>query len=76
MGSADMFDAGDDSGEDEAGVFPQTHIVIKFASHINASAMMWLVDKIRGKRRDGGAELLVRRQPRRSNEVGVDSRYK
>nr|CAD7571941.1 unnamed protein product [Timema californicum] len=48
---------------EEPVTFPPTYMVIKFSRHIHGKALVWLVDKITGKRLDGGAELLVRKQP-------------
>jgi anoctamin-10 len=58
-----------DSAEEAAAVFPPTYIVVRFSRHIKTATLMWLVDKICGKRLDGGAELLVRRQPHQEGEV-------
>jgi anoctamin-10 len=58
-----------DSAEETAAVFPPTYIVIQFSRHIRTTALVWLVDKICGKRLDGGAELLVRKQPHHDGEV-------
>lgn len=52
----------------EGAAFPPTYLVLAFARHVKPEALRWLVDKIRGKRRDGGAELFVRRQPLRHGE--------
>ncbi|GFG34765.1 hypothetical protein Cfor_04644 [Coptotermes formosanus] len=57
-----------DSAEEAAAVFPPTYIVVRFSRHIKTATLMWLVDKICGKRLDGGAELLVRRQPHQEGE--------
>lgn len=43
--------------------FPQTYIVMKLAKNIQQKTLIWLVNKITGKRRDGGAELILRQQP-------------
>jgi anoctamin-10 len=58
-----------DSTEEATAVFPPTYIVIQFSRHIRTTALLWLVDKICGKRLDGGAELLVRKQPHRDGKV-------
>ncbi|XP_067003378.1 anoctamin-10 isoform X2 [Anabrus simplex] len=55
-------------GPDETAVFPPTYIVIKFSKNIHGKALYWIIEKIMGKRRDGGAELLVRRQPSNGNK--------
>nr|CAD7196998.1 unnamed protein product [Timema douglasi] len=53
---------------EEPVTFPPTYMVIKFSRHIHGKALVWLVDKITGKRLDGGAELLVRKQPQGHGE--------
>lgn len=60
-----------DSTEETTAVFPPTYIVIQFSRHMRTTALVWLVDKICGKRLDGGAELLVRKQPHRDGEAST-----
>lgn len=43
-----------------------TYLVIKFANNVSNKSLHWIVDKIRGKKNHGGAELLIRKEP--SNE--------
>ncbi|KAK9510462.1 hypothetical protein O3M35_005246 [Rhynocoris fuscipes] len=43
--------------------FPPTYIVVEFGRDIKTETAQWLVDKISKKKKDGGAELLVIRQP-------------
>lgn len=50
------------SNDDDSAVF-ETQLVMVFANTVPHKALHWLVDKIRGKRAHGGAELLVRMQP-------------
>lgn len=50
---------------------PQTYIVLKFSPNVNRSTIHWIVDRIRGKRRNGGAELLIKKQPYDPDEVSV-----
>lgn len=38
-------------------------MVIEFEKNINRIAMHWIIDKIRMKKSDGGAQLLIRREP-------------
>lgn len=60
----------DDHSSDEGlKSFPQTYIIIKFSAKANEKAIAWFISKIRGKRQDGGAELLIRRQPYKESEV-------
>lgn len=56
----DVFDFTD--SEDADAPFPPTYMVVRFAAATQPRAIAWLVDKIRGPRSHGGAELLVRRQ--------------
>lgn len=53
----------------EKDIFPQTYIVVEFGCDIKTETAQWLVDKISKKRKDGGAELLVRRQPATFGQV-------
>lgn len=55
--------------EGEESTLPQTYIVLRLAPDVNEKALIWLVDKIRAKRRDGGAELLAFREPYNPKEV-------
>lgn len=41
----------------------ETQLVIAFANTVTHKALHWIVDKIRGKRAHGGAELLIRMEP-------------
>lgn len=43
-----------------------TYLVIEFANNVSSKSLHWIVDKIRGKKNHGGAELLIRKEP--SNE--------
>nr|XP_018904651.1 PREDICTED: anoctamin-10 isoform X1 [Bemisia tabaci]XP_018904652.1 PREDICTED: anoctamin-10 isoform X1 [Bemisia tabaci] len=49
--------------------FPPTQIVIQFAADIKTLTIKWVLQKIRGLRREGGAECLVRRHPFSENEA-------
>ncbi|GLV46184.1 Abnormal X segregation [Carabus blaptoides fortunei] len=60
--TGDVTDASDETS-DEGVQLPRTYIVIKVAKHVRDVTVLWLVNKIRGKRRDGGAELVVRQEP-------------
>lgn len=57
---------------DENTPLPPTYLVLKVASDIRENTLTWLIDKIRGKRRDGGAELIVMRQPSDPNDVRTE----
>ncbi|XP_069698153.1 anoctamin-10 isoform X2 [Periplaneta americana] len=65
LSDGDMSGSPNDSSEETAAVFPPTYIVLQFSKNIKTTALIWLLEKISGKRRDGGAELLIRRQPHR-----------
>lgn len=42
---------------------PQSYMVIEFEKNINRVALHWIVDKIRMKKSDGGAQLMIRKEP-------------
>lgn len=48
---------------EEGSSLPPTYIIIRITRDVRDKTLIWLVDKIRAKRRDGGAELLVFREP-------------
>lgn len=54
---------GERNGFDSNFPFPPTYLVVRFSRKIDSKCLSWFVDKIRGKRRDGGADLLVAKQP-------------
>ncbi|XP_077290700.1 abnormal X segregation isoform X2 [Arctopsyche grandis] len=56
------------SSDESVCVFPQTYIVIKFAPKVKEKTLAWFISKVRGERQNGGAELLVRRQPYKDKE--------
>lgn len=41
----------------------ESYLVITFANNVPNKALHWIVDKIRGRRAHGGAELIVRMEP-------------
>lgn len=41
----------------------ESYVIISFASDVNTKTLHWIVDKIRGKKSHGGAELLLRKEP-------------
>lgn len=60
-------DCSDDTGDEHesvpfSGSGPTTYIVMCINSGAKPEALRWLVDKTRGKRDEGGAELIVRQQ--------------
>ncbi|XP_056630386.1 anoctamin-10 isoform X1 [Diorhabda sublineata] len=50
-------------GDVEEMQLPPTYLVIQLSSDIPLSTLTWFVEKIRGKKRDGGGELFVMKQP-------------
>lgn len=50
------------SSDDGGTVFPITYIVIRFAPNVKDITLLWFINKIKGRKYDGGAELLIRRQ--------------
>lgn len=64
--SQSQSDFSDDTGDEKELIpssgGPQTLIVVCVNSSAHPEALRWLVDKVRGKRGDGGAELIVRQQ--------------
>ena len=65
----DVFDLTD--SEDADAHFPPTYMVIRFAADVQPRAIAWLVDKVRGPRSHGCAELLVRRQHTEPGDVST-----
>lgn len=67
---------GELTGEETSDVdeknLPPTYIVIQLASNIPLNTLRWLIEKIRGKKRDGAGELIVMKQPVNPEDV---SRY-
>ncbi|KAK7789933.1 hypothetical protein R5R35_010907 [Gryllus longicercus] len=63
-----MSDSGMSAPDEPTTIFPPTYMVLVCSRTISNEAFMWLLNKVRGKRRDGGAELLVRRQPHKPGE--------
>lgn len=51
------------SDDDAEGKPFETHLVMEFSTNINRSTLHWIIDKLRKKKLQGGAELLVRREP-------------
>lgn len=51
------------SDEDGEGKPFETHLVMEFSPNINRSTLHWIVDKLRKKKLQGGAELMIRREP-------------
>lgn len=55
--------------------FPPTYIVIQFARKIHNEAVQWIICKIQERRKKGGAELLIRKQPDIPGEVSCELKY-
>ncbi|XP_049822312.1 anoctamin-10 isoform X2 [Aethina tumida] len=49
--------------ENEETVLPPTYMVIKVAKNVPETTTKWLIDKIKGPKKSGGAELIVMMQP-------------
>ncbi|CAH1183687.1 unnamed protein product [Phaedon cochleariae] len=61
-----VFDAetiGDDGSDIEDTQLPPTYVVVQLDPKIPKTTLVWLIDKISGKKRDGGGELIVMKQP-------------
>lgn len=41
----------------------QSYMVIEFDKSIHRDALHWLIDRFRKKKQDGGAQLLIRKEP-------------
>lgn len=52
----------DDSGPNENNIF-ETYLVVEFSPDIQRKTLHWIIDKIRRKTSNGGAGLLLRREP-------------
>ncbi|XP_055597041.1 anoctamin-10 isoform X2 [Uranotaenia lowii] len=56
--------AGEGSSNGEDGEkFAESYMVMEFGESVETEAVLWILDRVRGKKVDGGAELLVRKQP-------------
>ncbi|CAG9854829.1 unnamed protein product [Phyllotreta striolata] len=55
--------ADEDSCDIDDTNLPPTYLVIQLSSTIPLNTLRWFVEKIRGKKRDGGGELIVMKQP-------------
>ncbi|XP_058824680.1 anoctamin-10 isoform X2 [Topomyia yanbarensis] len=55
-------DPSSSTNEDESR-FGESFMVLEFAENAETDTIQWIIDKIQGKRVDGGAELLVRKEP-------------
>lgn len=56
------FEEKSDDEASDSSVF-DTYLVIEFSKNVNSKSLHWIVDKIRGKKSHGGAELLIRKEP-------------
>lgn len=63
--SPDRSETSDDPGDgfEDSASLPQTYMVMMLNPDIDENTLIWVVEKIRGKRRDGGAELVIFKQP-------------
>ncbi|XP_053697737.1 anoctamin-10 isoform X1 [Sabethes cyaneus] len=55
-------DLSSSTNEDEKR-FGESFMVMEFGEDVGPDAILWILEKIQGKRIDGGAELLVRKEP-------------
>ncbi|XP_055550170.1 anoctamin-10 isoform X2 [Wyeomyia smithii] len=55
-------DMSSSTSEDEKR-FVESFMVMEFSENTDSETICWILEKIRGKRIDGGAELLVRKEP-------------
>lgn len=69
----DSGDAGEESSDAEETVLPPTYIVVQISSDIPEKTLTWVIDKIRGRKRDGGGELIVMKQPCNPEDVSIIS---
>nr|XP_023025137.1 anoctamin-10-like [Leptinotarsa decemlineata] len=53
---------GDEISDVEDTVLPPTYIVLQIDPDIPKTTLTWIIDKIKGKKRDGGGELIVMKQ--------------
>lgn len=66
-------DTTEETTEFDETVLPQTYIVLQIDPEVPTNTVSWLVDKIRGYRRDGGGELVLMKQPGSPEDVGINS---
>ncbi|XP_058452350.1 anoctamin-10 isoform X2 [Malaya genurostris] len=55
-------DSSSSPNEDEK-IFGESFMVLEFAESVESDTIQWIIDKIQGRKIDGGAELLVRKEP-------------
>ncbi|XP_070496668.1 anoctamin-10 isoform X4 [Chironomus tepperi] len=63
--------SGTQSEDDESAGSFESYMVIEFDKNIKRDALHWIIDKIRMRKSDGGAQLLIRREPCQSKEKGL-----
>lgn len=64
-------DTADEASDFDEALLPPTYLVLQISKNVPKSTLTWLIDKIRGQRRDGGGELIVMRQPGSTEDVGI-----
>lgn len=64
-------ESGDDTADMDEAVLPPTYIVLQISQKVPKETLTWLVNKIRGRRRDGGGELILMKQPGPPEDVGI-----
>lgn len=69
--------SGGEFADEEETQLPMTYVVMKVMPDIHEKALQWLAGKIRGKRSDGGGELVAILQPKfKADEVNLIYFYK
>nr|CAH7756325.1 unnamed protein product [Callosobruchus chinensis] len=53
----------DEGTDSEDTTLPPTYLVVQLTSKIHEETLRWLIDKLRGRKSDGGGELVVMKQP-------------
>lgn len=66
-------DTTEETTEYDETIHPPTYIVLQIGPEVPQNTISWLVDKIRGHRRDGGGELILMKQPGLPEDVGINS---
>lgn len=66
-------DTADEGSDIDEIALPSTYIVMQLDPDIPKTTLNWLIDKIRGRRRDGGGELILLRQPGSVEDVGIEA---
>lgn len=60
---------GSDDAPDDPTFLPQTYIVIRISPDIKPETLKWLIERIKGEKWKGGAELVAMKQPLKPDQV-------